>query len=57
MSRGQTVLLACRISPSSFSGERVFRIALANNTEYIGVCAGRLLPPAGSVRHRLERTP
>ena len=37
MSRGQTVLLACRISPSSFSGERVFRITLANNAEYIGV--------------------
>jgi len=37
MNRGQTVLLACQISPSSFSGERVFRINLANNTEYVGV--------------------
>ena len=37
MSRGQTVLLACRISPSSFSGERVFRIALAENAEYVGI--------------------
>jgi hypothetical protein len=37
MSRGQTVLLACRISPSSFSGERVFRITSANNAEYVGV--------------------
>ncbi|MFI5386964.1 MAG: hypothetical protein ACHQ50_12690 [Fimbriimonadales bacterium] len=37
MNRGQTVLLACEISPSSFSGERVFRITLANNTEYVGV--------------------
>ena len=37
MNPGQTVLLACRISPSSFSGERVFHIALADNTEYAGV--------------------
>jgi hypothetical protein len=37
MGRGQTVLLACRISPSSFSGERVFRITLADNAEYIGI--------------------
>jgi hypothetical protein len=37
MSRGQTVLIACRISPSSFSGERVFRITLTNNAEYIGI--------------------
>ena len=37
MSRGQTVLLACRISPSGFSGERVFRITLAKNAEYIGI--------------------
>ncbi len=37
MNRGQTVLLACQISPSGFSGERVFRIALGNSTEYAGV--------------------
>lgn len=35
--RPLSVLLACRISPSSFSGERVFRITLVNNTEYLGV--------------------
>jgi hypothetical protein len=37
MNQGQIVLLACQISPSSFSGERVFRIALAKNNEYVGV--------------------
>jgi hypothetical protein len=37
MNRGQTVLLACQISASSFSEERVFRITLANNTEYVGI--------------------
>jgi len=37
MNRGQTVLLACQISPSSFSGERVFRITVANNAECVGV--------------------
>jgi hypothetical protein len=37
MNRDQTVLLACQISPSSFSGERVFRITLADSTEYVGV--------------------
>jgi hypothetical protein len=37
MNHGQTVLLACQISPSGFSGERVFRIPLPNKTEYVGV--------------------
>ncbi len=37
MNRDQTVIMSCWISPSSFSGERVFRIDLADNTEYIGV--------------------
>jgi hypothetical protein len=37
MNQGQIVLLECQISPSGFSGERVFRIALAKKTEYVGV--------------------
>jgi hypothetical protein len=53
MNQGQIVLLACEISPSGFSGERVFRIALAKNTEYVGVapvdyCRRQDKAPVGS---------
>jgi hypothetical protein len=37
MNKGQTVLLVCQISRSGFSGERVFRLTLADGTEYVGV--------------------
>ena len=37
MSRGKTVLLECEIARSGFSGERVFRIRLANQEEHIGI--------------------
>jgi hypothetical protein len=37
MHSGQLVLLACQIARSGFSGERVFRLKLADGTEYVGV--------------------
>jgi hypothetical protein len=37
MNHGQIILLGCEISSSGFSGERVFRIRLANKTEYVSV--------------------
>jgi hypothetical protein len=36
MRNGQMVLLACRVSPGGFSGERVFRIPLADGAIHIG---------------------
>ena len=50
MNGGRTVLLACKISPSSFSGERVFRISLARDEEYIGVA------PVGYCRRHDQAT-
>jgi hypothetical protein len=37
MDSGQTVLIKCFISSSAFSGERVFRIGLADGTKHFGV--------------------
>jgi hypothetical protein len=49
MNRDATVLIACQISPSSFSGERVFRITLSDSQDHVGVA------PVGYC-HRLDRT-
>ncbi len=37
MDRGNMVLVACVIESGAFSGERVFRLRLADGTEYSGV--------------------
>jgi hypothetical protein len=39
MTTGQMVLLPCKLARSGFSGERVFRLPLADKTEYVGVAA------------------
>lgn len=49
MERGESVLLACRISRGGFSGERVFRLSLADGTEHVGVA------PVGYFFHRGDR--
>jgi hypothetical protein len=37
MESGQTVFLRSAISSSAFSGERVFRLALASGAEHVGI--------------------
>jgi hypothetical protein len=37
MNRTRPVLVACRISRSGFSGERVFQVSRADGEEYVGV--------------------
>ena len=48
MNRDATVLIACQISPSSFSGERVFRITLSGKKDHVGIA------PVG-LCHHLDR--
>jgi hypothetical protein len=59
MNRGDMVLVGCTIEAGAFSGERVFRLGLADGEEYSGVAPvhyfrdgetrplGRNVPPAG----------
>lgn len=50
MEKSQTVLLPCHLTRSGFSGERVFRLTLADQSEYVGVA------PIDYCRHQ-DRSP
>jgi hypothetical protein len=52
MRNDRTVFLACRLSRSGFSGERVFRVTCPDGSEHVGVapthyCRTKSLKPLG----------